>query len=199
MLTYYTHKGDLFDPAAQRDTDSLYSGAGGSLGGGGQNLSCSPIKESSSEPALITTEELPELGERKMSASHLEHVHDLVAEAMLDADFGRNKKASKTNSGTPHHRKDFGAGEVSQQPRPVYDLHFAPDFGDVFQCKDTDFYQNDDSARSTPLPSMPIMESSNGLPIDIQPSDEDEEEFCILENDPGVGIIVRFHKCVASH
>jgi hypothetical protein len=168
LLTYFNNDGDLFDPNSRKDSDSVSQ--------------FSPIKESTSEPALITTEEI-EIGELGMSASHTEHVHDLVAEAMKDASRGT--------------KKTYSSKKVeSKNPQPVYDLMFAPDYTDEFQFQnpETDFYQNEESATTTPLPSVPIMESSNGLPIDIHGSDEDEEEFFILENDPGVGIIVIYNK-----
>jgi hypothetical protein len=191
---------------SDRDRDSLYGGI-------------------NSEPAtLITTEELIITNrERKLSTTssqiHLDHVGDLVAEAMLDSEFVGGSGVSRQNSSKK--RQQLGQQGLCQpvmiptpiataplKPQPMYDLHFAPDFGDVFQfqCKDDDDFSysknnNYEEDSSTPLPpmtnnnmfdmAMPIMETSNGGPIDLHGSDEDEEEFCILENDPGVGIIVR--------
>lgn len=190
LLTYYNNEGDLLDPTGQCHKESNF----------GTEVQYSPIHETSSEPALITTEEIVELGaERKMSASASEQLHDMVAEAMKDADFSNSCKPSGKGKQMPNSKRS------NTNPRPLYDLHFAPDADllsldtrintdSEFQYNsDTDFFlnQNEESATTTPLPNVPVMESYNGLPVDIQGSDEDEDEFCILENDPGVGIIVR--------
>lgn len=191
LLTYYANDGDLCDPAQGGDGESV---------GGGLSTT-SPSKEGSgrnygSEPALISTEEVGEPLERNLSTSHLEAVGDLVAEAMLESELSSGKV-----------RASRGMMPPPLKPQQMYDLHFTEDnFGggaDPFR-EEEDFFPyapEEESTTTTPLPpshypnlgglhSLPVMETSSSGPLLIQGSDEDEEEFCILENDPGVGIIV---------
>lgn len=166
VLTYYANEGDLNPSCAQsqRDTDD--------------RLPMNPIKECSSEPALINTEELSER-ERRMSVSQTEHLHDLVADAMED-----------TTAEDTLHRHSVKTVKQFHHKRPTkqsFEIHYTPSTGAQLQFEED--YR--DSCTATPLPyDEPIMESG-GLPVDIPVSeDEDDEEFCILENDPGVGIVV---------
>lgn len=174
LLTYYNNDGDLLDPYQQPEKEA-------------EKVPYSPIKESSSEPALITTEEIHERV-RRMSVSQTEHVHDLVAEAMED---------SPADSNGNHCFKDLRPIKKGST-RPLYEIHFQPDADEDDFQSNVDFYKQEESTNSTPLPGDPIMESTNGFPIEIHLSDEDEEEFFILENDPGVGIVVSFFLLLLS-
>jgi len=80
-------------------------------------------------------------------------------------------------------------GEETAQEKGVdhtlpLELHFTPTKDEQIDCA---------KSRCTPIyPQLsiygePVMEA-NGI-IDIHPSDEDDEDFFILENDPGVGIL----------
>lgn len=168
VLTYYASEGDLLGPSAQSQQDNE------------DRLPMNPIKECSSEPALINTEELTER-DRRMSVSQSEHLHDLVADAMEDTtadDHTIHKHSIKTVKQFHHKRPT----------KQSFEIHYTPSGGVTTHQYEDD---NRDSCTATPLPyDEPIMESG-GLPVDIPVSDDDDdEEFCILENDPGVGILV---------
>jgi len=125
-----------------------------------------PTRSSPSEPALIDTQDYGDK-EKRMSQSQTEHVYDLVADAMRDNDI----------TGTTENDNECPTSKT--KVKDYFELH----------------YEGNIDSRAIPPPNNckyyePIMQSSSDLPIEINPSD-DEEEFCILENDPGVGILVR--------
>jgi len=173
ILTYYSCEGDLIDP--NRSTSSRSQDTGH-----GAPFAC--LKEASSEPALITTEETVER-DRRMSVSTTEYVHDMVTEAIEDQD--NHENPSKPSSSQPNTE----SGTIRKHPAAQYEIHFTPTADFNFNSEP----YKDDSRGTTPLPlhGDPIFESVNGMPVDLQLSDEDEEKFCILEDDPGVGILVR--------
>ncbi|CAL8111003.1 unnamed protein product [Orchesella dallaii] len=161
VLTYFVSDGDLVDPSSQNQSDE-------------DRLPMNPIKECSSEPALINTEEISDR-DRRMSVSQTEHLHDLVADAMEDT-------ASPDEPNFMHSIKTVKQFHHKRPTKQSFEIHYTP------SSRDDDGSR--ESCNATPLPDEPIMETTSGLPVDIPISDEDdEEEFCILENDPGVGIV----------
>lgn len=169
VLTYFVNDGDLAEPSAQNTQDSE------------DRLPMNPIKECSSEPALINTEEISER-ERRMSMSQTEHLHDLVADAMEDTTINDISTRSK------HSIKTVKQFHHKRPTKQSFEIHYTAS-GSGGRDYEDDFR---DSCTATPLPSdEPVIETVGGLPVDIPVSDdEDEEDFCILGNDPGVGIVV---------
>jgi hypothetical protein len=181
LLTYYSCEGDLLDP--NQTSMSKEDDAGSALA-----TPYSPLKEASSEPALITTDEIPER-DRRMSESQTEHVHDLVVEAMEDEDDPDSLSTSASRQSL--NELSYRPSKKAALSRPVYEIHFTPNAD--FNCNSERYKEESRGSTPLPLPGDPIMESANGLPIEIAFSDEDEEQFYILEDDPGVGIVVSYH------
>jgi autophagy-related protein 2 len=153
LITYYANYGDLEDPHKYNN--------------GCEGSTSTPLRESPSEPALIDTQESGEK-EKRMSQSQTEHVHDLVAEAMLENDSQRGTESPS----------------CKLKSRNTFELHF--------ESNGADEHSNGNAVVPTICNYYePIMQTSSDGPIEINPSDDDDEEFCILENDPGVGIWVR--------
>ncbi|CAG7725322.1 unnamed protein product, partial [Allacma fusca] len=159
-----------------------------------------------STPSTNFMEEEPCSSMRERRLSHqqqqnqAEQLHCMVAEAMKE-----NLEQTSRVSGLKHNSRSRTSSDGSTQsnshadvlPSPgsrraatkqCIEIHFEPE-GDEDE-------EPEESNVPTPAPPHypddPIMESCNGLPVSIQLSDDDEEEFYILENDPGVGFLPRF-------
>ena len=140
--------------------------------------------------------------ERRLShvQSHNEQLHCMVAEAMQENVDKSAARVHELRGGQSRSRNssDSGSANYSESPgrrgKQSIEIHFEADNMEEEEEEEEGEAEGNESNVPTPAPPYvagdPIMESTNGLPVSLQMSDEDEEEFCILENDPGVGFIV---------
>jgi len=160
LITYYANDGDLAEPQSESEAESR---------------DCTPIPDDNSEPALIETVESVDVFKR-ITISQTEQLHELVADAMTENNVERSESFPSS--------LEYGGGLPERNSWGTIELHF--------EANGTEGNESCAESERMKLPAYyePIMQSSNGLPIDINPSDDDYEEFCLLEDDPGVGILV---------